>query len=371
VNRPLPPPWMRAAVQGRRSPAMHKIYVRRRIVAGLSALVILVLFIVVVVNLSGGGKKGSNVATGHTTTTSRATTTTTKPPQLLATATSWHLPIALSREVVLPVNTNLGIFGGSTTGASSKTVYQIDPATGIANQVGTMASAVHDSAGAVIGSNYYVFGGGGATETAAIQQFSFSNATHLTSSVVGSLAAKRADVTAVTVNGQVYLVGGFDGKAWLPSVLSTTDGMTFATVAQLNPAVRYPAAAALNGKLYVIGGELSPNQADATNIQEIDLQSMAVTSLSPLPAGLSHAAAATLNGTIYVFGGRSGGHAIDTISVLNPTTGQLQAVGHLPAARSDMGVALVGQTVYLVGGEGDAAKPVNTVVTVRLVPAGA
>jgi N-acetylneuraminic acid mutarotase len=358
---------MRAAVQGRRSPAMQKIYRRRRIVAGV--LVIGIPLILVYLLLGGGGQ-GAKVATGHTTTTSAQGTTSTVPLQLVATDTSWHLPIPLSREVVLAVNTNLGIFGGSTTGTSSRIIYQIDPATGIANQVGTMASAVHDSAGAVIGSNYYVFGGGGATETAAVQQFAFSNATHLSSSLVGNLPAKRADVTSVTVNGQVFLVGGFDGKAWLPSVLATTDGTTFASVAQLNPAVRYPAAAALNGKLYVIGGELSPKQADATTIQQIDLQTMAVTNLSPLPVGLSHAAAVTLNGTIYVLGGRSGGHAIDTISVLNPTTGQLQTVGHLPAARSDMGVATVGQTVYLVGGEGDALKPVTTVVAVRLVPPG-
>jgi N-acetylneuraminic acid mutarotase len=259
-----------------------------------------------------------------------------------------------------------------TTGtASSKNVYQIDPVTGIATTVGTMATPVHDAAGAVIGSNYYVLGGGAATESAAVQQFTFTNSAHLTGSVVTNLPAKRADSVAVTVNGQTYLVGGFDGKVWLPSVLATSDGMTFTSVAQLNPAVRYPAAAALNGKLYVIGGELSPKQADATTVQQIDLQSFAVTNLSPLPVGLSHAAAAVINGTIYVFGGRSGGHAIATISTLNPTTGQLQPTAvTLPAARSDMGVAVVGQTVYLVGGNADNGTSVNTVVSVRLVAHG-
>jgi influenza virus NS1A-binding protein len=233
-----------------------------------------------------------------------------------------------------------------------------------------MATAVHDASGAVIGSNYLVFGGGAATEVASVQQFGFSNSDHMTGSVIGNLPAKRADAASATVNGQVYLVGGFDGKQWLPDVVSTADGKTFATQAQLNPAVRYPAVTVLNGKLYVIGGELSPKQADATTIQQIDLQSFAVSNLSPLPVGLSHAAAATLNDTIYVFGGRAGGHAIDTISVLNPTTGQLQAVGHLPAPRSDMGVTVVGQTVYLLGGEGDTAKPVNTVFTFRLSAPG-
>jgi N-acetylneuraminic acid mutarotase len=213
-----------------------------------------------------------------------------------------------------------------------------------------------------------VFGGGTTTDTDDVQQYSFSSATHLTGAVVAHLPAKRADVPAVNVDGQIYLVGGFDGKAWVPSILGTADGMSFQTTAQLVPAVRFAAVATLNGMLYVIGGELAPNAADATAVQQINLQTGAVTALSPLAAGLSHASAVTLNNTIYVFGGRSGGHAIDTISELNPATGQLLAVGHLPAARSNMGVAVVGQTAYLLGGEDDTGKPTTSVVTVSLVP---
>jgi hypothetical protein len=351
----------------RRSPAQQRVYLRRRIVAGV--IIIGIPIIIIVLLLQGGG--GSNGATKKTTTTlAPGRTTTTVPLQLVVAAASWHLPVPLSRSVVLPLNTNIGIFGGLTTGATSKNVYEIDPVTGIGTSIGTMASPVHDAAGAVVGSDYFVFGGGSATETAAVQKFTFTNSNKLTATLGTPLPAKRADLASASFNGQIYLAGGFDGKTWLPSVLATTDGLAVTNFAQLTAPVRYPAAAALNGKLYLIGGELSPNQADATNIEQIDLQTGAVTSLSPLPVGLSHASAAVLNNTIYVFGGRSGGHAIDTISALNPTTGQLQSVGQLPAARSDMGVTVVGSTAYLIGGEGDNAKPVNTAVTVRLVAPG-
>jgi N-acetylneuraminic acid mutarotase len=338
---------------------------RRRIVAGV---VVLAVIVVPVYHLSGHGKS-SKVGTGRTTTTSTPASTTTVPPQLVVADTSWHAPVPLSRSVVLAINTNLGVFGGLTTTATSKTVYEIDPATGIATNLGAMPTPVHDAAGAVIGGDFYVFGGGSATETAAVQRFTFTDSTHLTGSVVGNLPAKRADLATATFNGQVYLAGGFDGKKWLPDVLSTTDGMSLNPIANLATPVRYPAVAAVNGKLYVIGGELSPNQADATNVEEIDLQTDTVTALSPLSKGLSHAAAVVLNGVIYVFGGRSGGHAVATISVFNPATGQLQPVGSLPGGlgRSDMGVGLVGGIAYLVGGEGDNGKPITTVVTARLV----
>jgi N-acetylneuraminic acid mutarotase len=358
---------MRQMGQHRRpSAAQRRVYLRRQIVAGVIVVAIIAIPIYL---LRGGGGKGNSVGTGHTSTTSQQTTTTV-PLQLSVTATTWHLPIPLSRSVVLPINTNLGVFGGLTGTTSSKAIYQIDPTTGIATNVGSMASAVHDSSGAVISGNYFVFGGGGTTETAAVQQFTFSNSAKLAASIAGTLPAKRADSASATFNGQYYLAGGFDGKKWLPDVIATTDGVTFNSIAQLPTPVRYPAVAALNGKLYIIGGETSPSSADATTVQQVDLQTMAVTTLSPLPAGLSHASAAVLNGAIYVFGGRSGGHAIATVSLFNTTTGQLQPVTQLPAARSDMGAAVVGQTVYLVGGEGDNAKPVTGVMAARLVTPG-
>jgi N-acetylneuraminic acid mutarotase len=352
----------------RPSSAMRRIYLRRQIVAAV--VVLLIIGIPLYLLTRGGSGKNATVGTTHASTTIAPTTTTVRL-QLAVAATTWHLPIPLARSVVLPVNTNLGVFGGLSGTTSSKTIYQIDPATGIESTIGTMASAVHDASGAVIGGNYFVFGGGGTTETAAVQQFSLTNSTHLTASVAGNLPAKRADSATAALNGQYYVVGGFDGKKWLGDVLATTDGVTFNVIAQLPTPVRYPAVAALNGKLYVIGGETSPNSADATTVQQVDLQTNAVTNLGPLPAGLSHASAAVLNGSIYVFGGRSGGHAITTVSLFSPTTGQLQPVTTMPVARSDMGLAVVGQTVYLVGGEGDNAKPVNGVFAARLGPPGA
>ncbi len=347
---------------------MHRVYLRRRIVAALVALIVVVLIFLAVT----GGGGGNKAAGGKATTTTAPHDTTTLPPHLVASLASWHLPVDLSRSVVLPVNTNLGVFGGLTSGGTTTgKIYEIDPGTGVVTAIGTMPVPVHNAGGAVIGTSYYVFGGGGTTtETAAVQQFSFSNSSLMMGSVVTDLAAKRTDLGSTTVNGGVYLVGGFDGKAYDSSILSTSDGMTFATTAQLTPAVRFPAVAALNGMLYVIGGELSPNAADAKTVQQINIQTGTVTALSPLPVGLSHATAVTLNNTIYVLGGRSDGHAINTISELNPGTGQLQAVGTLPAALSDMGVAVVGQTAYLIGGEGDNGRPVDTVVMASLVPAG-
>jgi len=336
---------------------------RRRIAVGAAGVVALL-----VIFLLFGPRSGSTpTAVGTKPVTGTTTTTAPPPPQLVVTAAPWQLASAVAREVVLPLGSHLGIFGGLGPGSvTSSAVTDIDPATGKAVKAATLPKPVHDAAGANIGSASFVFGGGAATESASVQRLVLDAAGKATVSVVGSLPTKRADLVAVATGGGVVVLGGFDGTHWLASVLQSGDGSTFTTIAQLTTPVRYPAVAVADNKLYVFGGELTGSQADATVVQAIDLQTHAVSVAGQLPGGLSHASAATLNGVMYLFGGRSGGHALDTVSSFDPKTGQLQTVGHLPAATSDMGLALLDQTVYLVGGETTAGHQVTSVVTARL-----
>ena len=346
------------------------MFLRRRIIAGV---VVLGVPLVLIYLLTRGGGGGSGVGTSSTTTTTgAAATTTTVAPQLTVAAATWHLSAPLSRVTVLPVNGNLAVFGGRTSAnTTSKSVIQIDPATGIGQEVAQLPTPVHDAAGAVIGGSYFIFGGGSTALSAAVQEFvPTAPANKLTGSVVAQLPSRRADMVAASATGQVLVVGGFDGTKWSAGILKTSDGTAFTTVAQLLTPVRYPAAAVLNGKVFVVGGEIAPNGSDSPAVQQIDMQTYAMTAVGQLPAGLSHAVAATVNGAIYVFGGRSGGHALDGISVLDPATGQLRLVGHLPTPTSDMGIAVIGQTVYLVGGEGDSGRPVATVFIARFGGAG-
>lgn len=331
---------------------------------GAIALGVLVLIVFFVTRSPGGG---SNVAARQPTAGTTTTTRTTTPPQLVVTAATWQLPSAVSRAVAVAAGTRLRILGGLGPGnVTSGTVWEVDPATGQSEKLAVLANPVHDASGATIGTTSFVFGGGAATESASVQAVTVDAANKASVSVVALMPAKRADSATVSVSDQVVVVGGFDGAHWVPSVLSTTDGKAFTTLAQLPTPVRYPAVAALNDKVYVIGGEVAPNEADTTAVQMIDLQTHAITPAGALQAALSHASAAVLNGTLYVFGGRSGGHATDVISTFDPATGQLHTVGHLPAPTSDMAVTTVGDTVYLVGGEGDNRRPVTSVVIARV-----
>ena len=328
--------------------------------AGLVGLVV----VLVVVGVSGGSSK--KLLSSHTT---RPVAKPPGPARLQVTIAAWQLPQPLSRTVALAVDGNIDIFGGLTAAGATTTgsVLQIDPSTGNTQTAGNLPVPVHDAAGATMTSRYYLFGGGAASLTTAVQVYA-PDRSHASAplSIAGQLPAARADlVTATGPDGTVYLAGGYDGTNFSPGVLSTRDGTSFSAVAQLPIPVRYPAAAVAAGKLWVIGGETS-NNAETDAIQAIDLKTHAAAIAGHLPEPISHASAAGLDGSVYLFGGRSSGHALDTVWKLAPATAAFSPAASLPLPTSDTAVVAIGGTVYLIGGEGQLAQPTRSVMTARL-----
>jgi N-acetylneuraminic acid mutarotase len=346
------------------------VFLRRRLAVGTLVLIVLAAVAWIAWPSGHARNKPARLATSPTTLhPTSPTTAVSGPPRLEAAPAPWQLTAPVSRTVATAVSGRLALFGGlGPRSASTAAILEVDPNSGQTQRVGALASAVHDAGGAVIGGRYFVFGGGAQTVSARVQAVALgaSASAPTTASVVASLPAPRADLAAAEYNGSVFLVGGYDGANWSPSVLATSDGSKFDVIAQLPTPVRYPAVAVVGHTLYVIGGELLGNRADASIVQEIDLNTHAATVVGHLAAGLSHAVATAVKGTVYVFGGRSGGHAVDTIEALDPSTGGLQAVGHLPVPTSDMAAVTLGDAAYVLGGEGDNGQPVASVVIARV-----
>lgn len=273
---------------------------------------------------------------------------------------SWSLPHALAREVVVPIGSDLVVLGGVSAGGTTSSVFVIDTATGAGRAGGSLASAVHDAAGAAIDGRAVVFGGGASTTTDVVQE---------PGRVVGHLPARRADVSAAAAGGVVYVVGGYDGTTLVSDVLATTDGTTFRVVARLPVPVRYPAVAATGGKLFVVGGATSGGEnagVDTNAVQVVDLTSGAASVLARMPQTRSHATAVTIDGRVFVLGGHVAGRWSDDVSELDPATGVLHTVARLPRPLSDAGGAVIGSRAYLVGGEVAPSSYVTGTVVVAL-----
>jgi len=323
-------------------------------------------------------------------------------PQRLAAAESgllpWRLPAPVSREVVLPgQHGRLIVLGGLTPGGASATaVYTVRTGTGAARRIGALGVAVHDAAGAVSGGRALVFGGGSAASIATVQGFALPGADGHGAAGPAPLPQARSDLAAVTIGATTYLVGGYDGARPDAAVLATTGGRAFQTVAALRVPVRYPAVAALGGKIYVFGGlaVTGPRAgAPVSTIQVVDPARHACTVAGRLPEPLAGAAAVTLGGEVFVAGGEStavqprapgigttqfrahgpraggetGGLATATVSTIwafQPTTGRLLPAGRLQVPVSHAAVTVSGSVAWIVGGESHGG-PVAAVQMLR------
>ncbi|TML63521.1 MAG: hypothetical protein E6G17_05325 [Actinobacteria bacterium] len=286
-------------------------------------------------------------AAGTTKTTHRTTAPKTGPTVLQASVVA-SLPAPVSRAVVVADGDQLVVLGGLTAGSSSAAgVYRVDPSTGALRHLGDLAVATHDAAGARVGREWLVFGGGEAKTIATVQSFDDAGVGR----VVGRLPTSRSDLVSASIGDRVYLLGGYDGSRPVADVLETSDGIQFDVVAQLPDPVRYPAVGVVGSKIYLFGGE---GPAGATSdIQEVDPASRRARVVGHLPEARSHAAAAVIGGQVVVVGGRVGGSPSDEMLRFDPVHAAVSRAGPLPEAVADAGVAVIGETAYLVGGEGN------------------
>ena len=311
---------------------------------------------------------------------------------LLITPAPYQLPAGISREVVLARGPDLVIAGGLTTrSVSTAAVRVLNPVTGAARRAGRLAVPTHDAAGVMAGGHALIFGGGQQASVATVQTIPAGQGR-----VTGRLPSPRSDLAAVTVGGTAYLLGGYDGDRYARDVLATGDGRTFSVAAQLPVPVRYPAVAALGGQIWVFGGQ-TPGGI-TSDIQRITLPRTSPASTSPaspgragatavvaghLPRPLTAASAFTLGGTLYVAGGQAAGAASagratagpaaplatsDLVLSYRPGQPRPRVAGRLPVPVANAGVATIGGTAFLIGGD-DGTRRVPTVTRLRLVSA--
>ena len=270
---------------------MHATYRRRQLTSAVLAVAVLVGVVVAVRATQGTSHRQATTAVP---TTVAATTETTSSQDVVVSSAPWTLPSPVSRAAVFAEDGRLAVLGGlGPSNATTAAIVEVDPTTGRAQTIGHLAVPVHDAAGAALGSHLFVFGGGAQSVSAAVQMYNPDGPAGAGSERaprIASLPSPRADVAATAADGNVVLVGGYDGRQATPDVLATTDGSTFNAIAQLPVPVRYPAIAAVGHVVFVIGGELVAGGADSNAIQAVDLQLHSATSgrpsaARPLPRG--------------------------------------------------------------------------------------
>ena len=173
-----------------------------------------------------------------------------------------------------------------------------------------------------------------------------------------SMPTARKNAAAAVV-GKIYVIGGdYDMSIrWLTVVEEyDPEADTWTTKASLPAGRRFHTAAAVGGKIYVFGGQNSSFGTVSTTY-EYDPVADSWTMKASIPTGRKYAAAAVVDGKIYVIGGQdSMGQAVGANEEYDPATNTWAAKADMPTARQQLGVAALGGKIYAIGGYNDRVE---------------
>ncbi|HEY7067537.1 MAG TPA: kelch repeat-containing protein [Chloroflexota bacterium] len=184
-----------------------------------------------------------------------------------------------------------------------------------------------------------------------------------------SLPERLHHPAAAALGGKLYVVGGFYGTFAQREPAQSLWAYDPATDqwerrASLPTARGAPSAVALDGRLYVMGGERrvpDGGPADYESVADVAAYDPATDRwemLPPMRHPRNHLGAEVIDGRIYAVGGRDADTLLmTTLEMYDPATRSWQERAPMPTGRSGHGAAAFGGRLYVFGGEGNTANP--------------
>lgn len=178
-----------------------------------------------------------------------------------------------------------------------------------------------------------------------------------------SMPTPRAQLTACTVNGKIYTLGGFEnsfsGKYSAVNEVYDPETDTWATKKPMLADMYAHCAVALGDKIYVIwgqsGGQSGSYLSGPWN-QIYDTQTNSWTLGAAPPQPVHRSATVATSGLhapqkIYVIGGEVGFmEATNTTQIYDPQTDTWSTGASMPTARQRLALAVVDDLIYAIGG---------------------
>ena len=161
---------------------------------------------------------------------------------------------------------------------------------------------------------------------------------------------------AVALDGKVYLIGGFVTDTNLPSagvLVYDTKARTWSDAAPLPTPRGGHAAVVRDGRIHVLGGGNS--ETTLADHDVFDPAKNAWTALAPLPRAEGSPAAVVFGGKVYAIGGRSGPSDFGAVDIYDSATHRWSA-GPPIEPRGTAGAVVHCGAILLFGGESQAAR---------------
>jgi N-acetylneuraminic acid mutarotase len=241
-------------------------------------------------------------------------------------STKSPLPYPIERAAAAGVNGILYVVGGCADtgcGALLNTVFAYDPTTDMWTQKTSIPTPRRDFAVGVVNGIIYAMGGNQGPGYVCLSSVEAYDPATDSWSEKAPLPIGRVNLSATALNGTLYAIGGATCNAVPnPGFLSESSELDayvpaanmWTTKAPMLTALGVPGAGAINGVLYVVGGDTALNLNQAYNTAT-DTWSTA----APMPTGRFYVVAGVVNGTLYAIGGsNSSGQAVGTNEAFTP-----------------------------------------------------
>lgn len=218
-------------------------------------------------------------------------------------------------------------------------------------------------AGAVGGILYAIGGVNGGGTALATEAFDPATGTWIPKAALqpppGSGGQRSAFASAV-VNGTIYVFGGGNGSIFFNDVQAYDPATDTWGVRDPMPMSRaYAVAAALNGKIYLIGGHVGAGGPNAPTLEYDPIADIWIEKAA-MPTPRINPGVAVLNGKFYVVGGAATGPAVTTVEVYDPVANVWSTAHSLSTPRMNPAVGAVGGVIYAFGGVNSSWTIVNS-----------
>jgi N-acetylneuraminic acid mutarotase len=173
-----------------------------------------------------------------------------------------------------------------------------------------------------------------------------------------SMPVARSEVGGATLNGKLYIIGGFDNTGESTSTVIAYDPIAerWVTSAPLPQPIDHTAATSYDGKLYVVGGGYSDALSNKLFIYDPVTNNW--TEGANLPTARGALTANFIDGTLYAIGGIDSLGASNSNQAYNPTTNTWTEKARMPTAREHLASAVVDGNLYAIGGrQADDGSP--------------
>jgi N-acetylneuraminic acid mutarotase len=167
-----------------------------------------------------------------------------------------------------------------------------------------------------------------------------------------SMPTARGALAVAVYEGQLYAIGGYDGKANSGAVeVYDPEKDRWTTRAPLPTPRDHLAAAVASGKVYAVGGRLKGDyRRNLSVVEAYDPGADRWTRVADLPTARSGITAAEIDGTIYVFGGESAEGTFHENEAYDPARDVWHAMASMPTARHGLGSAVVQGRIHVISG---------------------